>query len=204
MSQNSNGIPPTPIRFRITMVGLIGFSHELVARCFSMGKTQINPMLISFAESFLNNIDPELLITNFVKYSYSHWNMIKEKNERFFIEHSSDIFKDLNNPMIVNLFKDLFLSRDNNGNMIINAEERENIWSHFQALVKISIHHIHENRIPSWKDTNGVNTKIYTKSYLTYIPRDKNPDGTEKSDLPKIPIKLQVEAVNWGVTLKWP
>ena len=90
---------------------------------------------ISQIKFYLNGLkfvsQEELCIKTFIKKSRGEfWNKIKERDIKFFIEHSSDIFSDSEN---INLFSEIF------SNPILKEKEKNFIWSIFDNFIRLSI-----------------------------------------------------------------
>ena len=153
--------------------GIILTIKDIVIELVQQNKTKISPNLIGLANNYLRSQDDLLLITNFIDKSNKYWDQISARDETFFIKHAGDIFGGLPENHIDSvrqLFKD----------DILEDEDKEILWEYFKILVKISIHFIHESRIPKMKNSKP----IYTKNAYSDI-------------------KLNKLARQWNVKLKW-
>ena len=92
--------------------------------------------------------DKKSLIEGFIVNSHKLcWDSIKKRDEDFFVKNAGEIFKYL--PMDkVDLFKDLFQTKDQNGNCVIEKELKDQLWRLFDVMVKISIKYVHKGRAP--------------------------------------------------------
>lgn len=122
--------------------------QECIQKLYNAGYKTVNPDLVALAVTVISSFDKHYLIQGFIDNSYKQcWDSIKERDETFFVENASDIFKYL--PMDkVNLFKDLFTTKDAQGHSVISQSLKNQLWDLFDAMVKISIKYIHKNRGP--------------------------------------------------------
>lgn len=121
---------------------------------------EIDPELVTLAITAINILDKKYVIEAFINNSKNLWNEFKKKNEEFFIENANVIFKNFPSSN-VDPFKILFRSKDNDGNLILTQETKENIWKFFDGFIKISIKYIHQERLP--KNVDG--KIIYQRSF---------------------------------------
>src|SRR5437868_5949819 len=120
--------------------------QESVQRLFNAGYKTVNPGLVAFAVTIISSFDKHYLIQGFIENSHATcWDSIKNRDEIFFVENVKDVFKYL--PMDkVNLFKDLFCTKDVNGNNVVSQSLKDQLWNLFDAMIKISIKYVHKNR----------------------------------------------------------
>lgn len=70
----------------------------------------------------------------------------------------------------VNLFKDLFTTKDKNGKNVISDQFKEQIWKLFDAMIKISIKYIHRQRNPySHKNDEGELIGAYGAEFMDEV-----------------------------------
>ena len=107
---------------------------------------EVDLTIVNIAAALIVEFNPHSLITGFITKSHLKcWDKIKERDEKFFVENVASIFEYL--PMnSVTLFKDLFLTKDINGQNVISQKLKNEIWSLFDAMIKISIKYIHKHR----------------------------------------------------------
>ena len=118
---------------------------ECVETLQKRGYKTTDPGLLRLVASFIPTIDPKRIIQEFITRSHSQcWDAIKEKKEDFFINNAHDIFGFLPAEH-VNIFRELFLTRDEKGKAVISQEYKEQIWDLFFAMVKISIKYCYKN-----------------------------------------------------------
>lgn len=154
--------------------------HECVSKLYQKGYETVDPKIILMSLELMSVFDKHFLIQGFIGNSHIKcWDYVKIRDEVFFVENASDVFKYL--PMDkINLFKDLFLTKDPNGESVVPQALKDQIWSILDAMIKISIKYVHKNRIPTLKSDG---TKVYEK-----------PDFFKDVD-------VEGHARNWGVVL---
>lgn len=156
--------------------------HECVSTLYKKGYKTVDPKIISMALEIMSVFDKHFLIRGFIENSHSKcWDYVKKRDEVYFVQNSSDIFKYL--PMDkINLFKDLFLTKDEQGVSVVPQALKDQIWSILDAMIKISIKYVHKHRIPY-----------------------NNPSGERGYNNPGFYPDLDLEwhKTNWGVVLDW-
>lgn len=182
MEQN----PPEEKRFITNVLDLAALVHELATICWDAGRKDINPQLVSFAENYLQNYDPVVLIETFIKHSHKYWDEIRLHNEIFFIENAHSVFKQLPiDSSNINAFKLFFTAKDNNGVDIIVKEDRDAMWDIFESLVKICIKYIHRVRGYKLVSTEQGLRPAYLNNKFSYV-------------------KVREQAKLWKITLPVP
>ena len=102
--------------------------------------------VVTMASALVVGFDSHYLIREFIKKSHAKcWDKINARDEDFFVENAASIFEYLPNDN-VNLFKDLYLTKDIHGNNVVAQSLKNQIWSLFDAMIKISIKYIHKHR----------------------------------------------------------
>lgn len=139
---------------------------EGVKRLYDAGYKTVNPSTIEFAVAIISAFDKHNLIQGFIENSHVKcWDNIKKRNEQFFVENSGEIFKYLPTEN-VNLFKDLFLTKDSTGKSVVSQGLKDQLWSLLDANVKISIKYVHNNRSPySYSTSDGVSNAYGTSFF---------------------------------------
>lgn len=173
---------PEADRFMDNTTILIEAIHESVTKLYNEGYKTVNPSIIFIAKCIIGGYNKDYLITGFIKNSHSTcWDSIKSRDEVYFAENSGEIFRYL--PMDkVNLFKDLFTTKDRNGNSVVSEELKNEIWDIFDAMIKISIKYVHKNRQPY---TDSEENKCYSVEFL--------PD-----------VDVEYHSSKWGLNLEFP
>lgn len=167
---SSNSGPSEKERFSITTCQLAEAIHYNVSILYEKGYKTIDPNLVLIVSEVIKQFDKDYLIKGFIENSHkSCWDNIKSKKEDFFVENANDIFKYLPAGE-VNLFKDLFLTKDDDGNSVIDQQLKDQIWKLFEVMIKISIKYIHKNRSPfAITDKNGELFHKYETDFFNEI-----------------------------------
>lgn len=190
-----NQTPGEEERFKTNLLDLTALVHELSTICWDAGIKDVNPTLISLAESYLSGYDKKQLIEKFINNSYENpnaaededlWTKIYNRNENFFIDNAHVIFKHLPiDSSNINAFKVFFTAVDSDGKNIIIQEDRDAIWDIFGSLIKICIKYVHRER--------GIT--------LVETPNGRRPKYTNKA-FPNIKVREQSNL--WDITLPIP
>ena len=148
---------PEEERFARNATIMVEAIQESVKRVYDQGIRTVNPLMITLIASLISSFDKNHLIQGFIENSHDKcWDCIKRRDENFFIDNAGDIFKYLPADK-VNLFKDLYLAKDANGNSVVSQSLKDQIWSLFDAMIKISIKYIHKGRSPySYASQDGL------------------------------------------------
>jgi len=153
-------VAPEEERFAKNATIMAQAVHESIVKLYNSGYKTIDPTLVALAVTVISSFDKHYLIQGFIVNSHERcWDSIKRRDEIYFVENASDIFKYL--PMDkVNLFKDLFQTKDSQGHCVISQSLKDQLWDLFDAMIKIAIKYIHKNRSPySYSTPTGmVNT----------------------------------------------
>lgn len=162
-------ILPEEERFARNAVIMAQLVHESILHLNRAGFDTINPSIVGMASTIIAGIEKHSLITGFIEASHDKcWDRIKHRDERFFIENASDIFKVL--PMDkVNLFRDLFMATDKNGKSIISDDLKMQLWDLFDSQVKISIKYVHKGRNPYSYSNGSSISNAYGRSFLDEV-----------------------------------
>ena len=141
-----------------------------ITKLYNEGYQIVNPILVQIAVAAIGAYDPHGLIQGFIENSHEIcWDAIKVRDETFFVENVGTIFKYLPTQE-VNLFKDLYTTKDVTGKTVISEALKEQIWRLFDAMIKISIKYVHNNRVPY--EYNGV--KGYRSSFFDNVDVEKH------------------------------
>jgi hypothetical protein len=156
--------------------------HNGILQLYSKGYKTVDPLSVQMVMSIMSLIDKNRLIRGFIENSHKIcWDNIRERNEIYFAENASEVFKDL--PVEkVNLFKDLYLTKDETGKSVMPQTFKNQIWDLFDAMIRISIKYIHKHRGP------------YSSGDLV--------NGYQHEFLPEVDLPYHAE--KWKVELKFP
>ena len=140
-------IPPEEERFASNAVTMANAVHFGIQKLYNDGYKVINPSSILLASAVIEGFDKEQLIKSFIINSHENcWDKIKERDEVYFVENVASVFKYLPSDS-VNLFKDLFLTKDHYGECVVPLTLKNQIWELFDAMIRISIKYIHKHRL---------------------------------------------------------
>ena len=158
--------PSPQERFSANVKELSCLIHGIVVKAHKEGYPVINPLLVELASGMIEFFDKRTLIEGFIIHSHEFWPLIKQKEASFFVNHAHVIFQDL--PVgHVDDFKKLFTLKTPQGQSIVDKEDIEELWSFFGSLVKISIKHVHQQRVPQ---TSKVPNGVIYRYTVNYIP----------------------------------
>lgn len=169
MTIKNMNLAPEEERFAKNTIIMAQAVHESIKKLYDSGYKTVDPNIISLAVTVISAFDKHYLVQGFIETSHEKcWDGIKKRDEEFFVNNASDIFGYL--PMEhVNLFKDLFMTKDTNGNCVISQSLKNQLWDLFDAMIKISIKYIHKNRGPfSYTADQGV-INAYNSSFFDEV-----------------------------------
>lgn len=178
--------PTQTEKFENVMCSLCDNIKGMLSDVYEMGHQRLHPKLLDAIKAYLLEKDIEGVIEKFVNGSINFWEQLRSHDEDFFVKNVGKVFGDLPYPDEIAEFSRLFLLTDVAGERILTEEDRDIIWEHFDAMIKICIKYIHKGRNPRLKppDSNGKSKAVYTKNFF-----------------PKI--KLAEQARKWEVELTW-
>jgi hypothetical protein len=144
-----NTRPPEEERFAANALNLANAILYAVKKLNDGGCKSIDPNTINLGIAIIQTFNKHDLIQGFIKNSHKKcWDKIKERDEEFFMENAASIFEFLPTDNIA-LFKDLYMTKDKHGNNIITQELKNEIWSNFDSMIKISIQYVYKNKLPN-------------------------------------------------------
>ena len=177
-------IKPEEERFSDIAVQLSQAIHYCVKNLFDLGYKTVEPSLVLLVTNIMQRFEKHSLIQGFIENSHIEcWSKIKNRDEEYFVENASNIFKYLPSGQ-VNLFKDLFTTKDKNGISVIDQDTKNQIWKLFDVMIKISIKYVHKNRSPYSVKESGVSKNYYARDF----------SGT---------VNVAEHAETWGVVLEF-
>ena len=163
-------VAPEEERFAKNTTIMAQAVQECVQKLYNDGYKTVDPTIVTMAVSLISSFDKHYLIQGFIDSSHDTcWDKVKERSEDFFVNNAGDIFKYL--PMAqVNLFKDLFTTKDARGVSVISQSLKDQIWQLFDAMIKISIKYIQKGRDPySYQNENGELVNKYGASFYDEV-----------------------------------
>ncbi len=138
-------LPPEQERFKSNAIQLTKALQTGLQKLKDQGY-HVDLSMVMIASALIGGVEPHDLIKGFINNSHGKcWNKIKERDEDFFVMNAGSIFSQLPGDS-VNLFKDLFLTKDTSGKSVISQNLKDEVWSLFDAMIKIAIKYIHKNR----------------------------------------------------------
>ena len=166
--------PSAPRRFKTNFSGLYDLGIDIIQDLEKRGySVPVSSMLMRIGKMIIipqmseKGVSPEelqsdekkclVMIETFIVKSAAYWEQIKNHDEKFLVDNSSVLFSDLPKNY-VDGFKDLFAMKDR-GELIVKKEDLDDLWQFLEAMVRISIKHIHLTREP---DSCGKYTKDYS------------------------------------------
>lgn len=158
----SVALPPEEVRFKNNAVIMTKALHTGLNKLKQEGY-DVDVGIIAMASALIEGFQPQVLINGFITNAHLFWDKIHERNDDFFIHNASSIFEYLPTDS-VNVFKDLYLTKNAKGESVISKKLKDEIWDLFDAMIKISIKYIHKHR----KMVNGV----YTQEFFQVVPLD--------------------------------
>lgn len=170
-------IPPHEVRFQKHAVNLTRIVGDIANDINSKltketGRKMVivDDNVVNFVAGFIDRMEPEKLLVNFIEKSYKYWDNILKKEESFFDKNALEVFGDLPESEIKK-FQSLFNIRDSTGNRYMCNEDQDSIWSHFEAFIKTAIKFIHDKRGPCVEFNRETNEKIakYKNVYMKHI-----------------------------------
>ena len=169
-----NPATPSPVeRFRANMDAIFDLINELVVKANQQGCTVVSSLMVSLGTIYLKSQNPDELITSFIDRSYLYWDQIHIKDEKFFNENLGTVFSGISKSNS-DAFLVLATAKDKSGKPIISEEDREGIWTYIRSFVKISIHYIHEKRIPDVMKKEGKLMAVYRQNFKPDIKLDEH------------------------------
>lgn len=182
-------VVPEEERFHKVMIGMADAIKDGISRLNNAGYKTVDINLVNLIVQIIMPFDKHYLIRGFIENSHKLcWDSIKARDENYFLENASSIFGYL--PMDkVNLFKDLFTTKDANGVNVISQSFKNDLWRFFDAMIKISIQYIHKGRAPSSQQTpNGI-VKTYGASFFDHVDINHHANVWGIADKLEFPIK---------------
>ena len=155
-------------KFKTNIIALLDIIHELLEDFSKRADIKINPQLVMLGKSFINTCSSSMIIDTFIDKSFEHWDRIKTRDEKFFVENCDTIFGDI--PLLdTSILKTIYETTDRKGSQLLSDDDKETLWKFFESMVKLSLKHIHEQREPVLKMVENRNEKLYSKKLYDYV-----------------------------------
>lgn len=162
-------IAPEEERFAKNTTIMAQAIYESVQKLYNAGYKTVDPEIVAFAANVIAAFDKHFLIQGFIQNSHTKcWDSVKRRDEKFFVENAGEIFQYLPANK-VDLFKDLFLTRDPQGNSVVSQSLKDQLWGLFDAMIKISIKYVHKQRNPYSYQTSEGMFNAYGSSFFDEV-----------------------------------
>jgi hypothetical protein len=125
----------------------------------------VDPLVVSIVLAVIQGTNPDTMMDKFIDRSKDYWDIILEKREDTLLSSILILFKDLPQDQVKSI-SDLFLAKNDKGDLLITQDKRDIIWSYIWAFVKIGIKHVHVTRKP---EINDKGVKAYSVKYFPEI-----------------------------------
>jgi len=146
-----------PERFKTNILGLLETCKDIVQKLTDENYLVVPIEQIDMAITLVGLIPDDMLINGFLEKCEEvsipktkrvpYFNEILTENDTFFLKHAQEIFKGVPTET-TQMFVDMFQLTDPRGIPAVSAEDKKELWKIFKSLVKIALHHIHEQRKP--------------------------------------------------------
>ena len=138
-------LPPEQERFKSNAIQLTKALQTGLQKLKNEGYN-VDLTMVMVASALIVGVDAHDLIQGFIETShFKCWDKIRARDEDFFVENAGSIFAKLPGES-VNLFKDLFLTKNADGISVISQKLKNEVWSLFDAMIKIAIKYVHKHR----------------------------------------------------------
>lgn len=145
--------PSQPEKFKDTLMGLVCDVEDIAN---DSGKN-LDLSFLAFAKEGVDLMQSIVLLEGFVKGSYSFWDKIADHIELFFMNNVDTLLQGAP-EYVLNSFKKVLTDPE-----IMSKDDKNCIWSTIEALARISIVHIHNERFPTITPDGK---KVYKHEYL--------------------------------------
>jgi hypothetical protein len=155
--------PPEEERFTKNAIQLVNAVHYGLQKLYDSGYKTVNPSLLLIPASLLQSeeLNKHSFITTFINKSNTTWNKIKERDEDYFITNADKIFDLPEN--LIKMVKDLYLTKDANGNNIITQQFKNQIWDLLDAMIKTAIQYVYKKQQTDAKQFGSIKINHHIK-----------------------------------------
>lgn len=139
--------PPEEERFTKNAIQLIKAVHHGIEKLYNEGYQNVNPTILAMGIVLLSNdeLDKHSFIKKFIDKSHEKcWDKIKERDEDFFIKNIDNLF-DLSSTN-VNMIKDLYSTKDKQGQLIVKQDFKDDVWLLLEAMIKCAIQYVYKRQ----------------------------------------------------------
>jgi hypothetical protein len=143
-------------QFHVNLGDFILFLQNLAGDLVKKG-AKIDLEIITLASLAITIHKPETIVKRFIKYTHKYWDQMLNRDEKYIIEHSGEIFSGLPFEHL-NIIRTLLESRDHREFPFVSEGDRNCLWEYLHSFVRLSIRILYcssENYI-EFKDINCV------------------------------------------------
>jgi hypothetical protein len=139
---------PSSERFKSNLSTLLNFCDEIITKAYTENVSTLDPQkTIRIPMLFIHAASSQMIIEEFITYTYPLWAQIHKKNEFELLEEIKRLSAIVGSKSI-EIIRELLVLKNTDGSSYISNEEREILWKYLSSLIKISLHYIHEVREP--------------------------------------------------------
>lgn len=155
----SNGlIISQPDKFKQTLTELFGAMEIVIGDLNMAGKTSLTVDNVTLVRVFVMGMDKGHLTNKFIENSEPYWDNILNKEDDFFVNNSAQIFGKYASAPEFNALKVIF-GKNKDGVGLVDDQTKDDVRDFLNSLVKISIVHIFNSRVPK-VEKNGSKVSI--------------------------------------------
>lgn len=135
--------PPVEERFYSNLLCF----KKLIKQSLIGEQSCISPELVDLLFSYLDCVDKETLMVNFIEKTYPLWDeFAKGRNLKMILEKSFMLFEELGDDKIEEITRLISRKNEEGGEVV------DKTWTLIECLVKVSLRYIHEQRKPAIVD----------------------------------------------------
>lgn len=159
MSQGNSNLPPAQDRYFSNLISIadrIILINNRAKQYYDANKDSytrqnpqwnypiLAPFTLKSGLEYLKKKDHMTCMLRFIEGSYVHWDAIAAKQTSYFLTLAEELFKDV--PYGVTEVKALFVERRLDQTSFVTPADEEFLWGRIQAMVRISMNFIREQR----------------------------------------------------------
>lgn len=139
-------------RFVKNLKNLTGELIKVNTYLISHNHKVVDPNILAAANLLIDFTDKKEIVSVMVERSVDHWEAIRIKDEKFFIENAHKVFsppsKDKGGAKTedINAFKIMFTAVNADGKPLVGKDNRENLWTYIHNLTRIMIRYSHREK----------------------------------------------------------
>lgn len=152
-------LPPEEERFAKNASVLFDVLGECTDTLAGQGKETIDRSTLVLGQTMVASVDPHYLIKMFIKNVHPYWNAIAAKDEKFFIDNATTVFRFLPASQVA-VLRSLFLEKTVQTSI---AEHKAQVWDLFRAMVRISLKYC--QRFPEVVAANNIDLSQHLQTW---------------------------------------